>query len=52
MKKLLYVMVFVMLLMFGFGCTKETKVVITPAVEQDTDNYSLEVKSHFLVQWV
>ena len=51
MKKLLYVMVFVMLLMFGFGCTKETKVVSTPAVEQETDNKTSEVKSQILVPW-
>jgi hypothetical protein len=51
MKKLLYVMVFVMLLMFGFGCTKETKVVSTPAVEQETDNKTLEVRSQILVPW-
>ena len=45
-------MVFVMLLMFGFGCTKETKVVLTPAVEQkETDNKTSEVKSQILVPW-
>ena len=51
MKKVLYVMVFVMLLMFGFGCTKETKVVSTPTVEQETDNKTSEVKSQVLVPW-
>ena len=40
-----------MLLMFGFGCTKETKVVSTPAVEQETDNKTSEVKSQILVPW-
>ena len=40
-----------MLLMFGFGCTKETKVVTLLAVRQETDNKSLEVKSQVLVPW-
>ena len=51
MKKLLYVMVFVMLLMIGFGCSKETKVVNTPTVAQDIDNKTLEVKSQILAPW-
>ena len=44
-------MMFVMLLMFGFSCTKETKVVNTPTAKQETDNKTLEVKSQVLVPW-
>ena len=44
-------MVFVMLLMIGFGCSKETKVVNTPTVAQDIDNKTLEVKSQILAPW-
>ena len=51
MKKVLYVMVFVMLLMIGFGCSKETKVVNTPTVAQEIDNKTLEVKSQILAPW-
>ena len=44
-------MMFVMLLMFGFSCTKETKVVNTLTAKQETDNKTLEVKSQVLVPW-
>ena len=40
-----------MLLMIGFGCSKETKVVNTPTVAQETDNKTLEVKSQILDPW-
>ena len=44
-------MVFVMLLMIGFGCSKETKVVNTRTVAQEIDNKTLEVKSQILAPW-
>ena len=46
MKKVLYVMVFVMLLMIGFGCSKETKVVNTPSVAQEIDNKTIALNQN------
>ena len=40
-----------MLLMIGFGCSKETKVVNTPTVAQEIDNKTLEVESQILAPW-
>ena len=44
-------MVFVMILLFGFGCIYETKIIETPPTKQESDNSTPTVRKQILEPW-